>query len=113
MLQNLQQSQLITLYHHLLQTHWFYSCYSDTCFNTLQRYYDTCTVIVAEAELLSYEAEDLVKEGMPTPRSMTTTHRQLQDQLLKIQLHIDTTRSCLADTCQQLGVAISEYINEE
>ena len=59
------------------------------------------------------QAEDLTQEGKPMPRSMAIKHRQLQDQLAKIQQHIDTTRTCLADTCQQLGVELSDYIHEE
>jgi len=76
-------------------------------------HYENRTTIVADAELLNCQAEDITQEGRTMPRSMAIRHRQLQDQLAKLQHNIDTARTCLADTCQQLGVEISDYINEE
>ena len=79
----------------------------------LQRHLDVRTGVIADIELVMCEAEDLALEGKQVPRSTTIKHRQLNDQLSKIQAQIVTARTCLVNTCQQLGTDISDYIHEE
>ena len=138
---NFQLFPLTILHHYRLHPYWHYSglsitriCQHDLSF--IARWQLEYPVLLSRPQLgklynrmvLMCEDEDLALGGKPVPRSttlkhrqsheqmprsMAIEHRQLQDQLAKIQQHIDTTRTCLADTCQQLGVALSDYIHEE
>ena len=138
---NFQLFPLTILHHYRLHPYWHYSglsitriCQHDIRF--IARWQLEYPVLLSRPQLgklykrmvLMCEDEDFALGGKPVPRpttlkhcqsheqmprSMAIKHRQLQDQLAKIQQHIDTTRTCLADTCQQLGVALSDYIHEE
>ena len=139
---NSQQLSLIPSHLYRLHSHWFYSCHSDIRFNNYLRttYHESSSrpsfgklnkfmififwnlirksanssanSVTADIELVMCEAEDLAREGKPFPRLTTVKHRQSHEQLSKVQAHIVTARTCLVNTCQQLGTDISDYIHE-
>ena len=83
--QNFQHSALLTFNHDRLHSHGPYSHLSIRCLC----HHDTCLIIFWQ----------MAYPDLPSRP--------------QLQHNIGTTRTCLADTGQQLGVEISYYINEE